>query len=362
MRSVSLGISRQLCPSTLLGLPGLLPPPRAPPPPLRPLPSLHRCVSIRGFLCEAERWGAAWGRGSRGSPHSRHQNSAKARSVWEQRASQLRLQNLRASCEALYSEMDAEERLRFATSRHLRPDMKTHLDRPLVVEPGRDGARGPAGGKARPEGAEAAEGVDPPRRHHRHRDRDRDKAAAAAPAPAPAGEQDTADATKAEGGEPGAREERARPRRSRSKEAAGPRESRSERGRGPGPDGGRRHHRRGSPEEAAEREPRRHRAHRHVPEPGREGAAPGAKGERRARHRGGPRAGPREAESGEEPARRHRTRHKAPSAHEEAEKEGEVGDRDEDKELRNHQPRRVSAGAGGGAGAVVTGPDVPTSP
>uniref|UniRef100_A0A8C6F9D7 Voltage-dependent N-type calcium channel subunit alpha n=1 Tax=Monodon monoceros TaxID=40151 RepID=A0A8C6F9D7_MONMO len=272
---------------------------------------------------------------------ARHQNSAKARSVWEQRASQLRLQNLRASCEALYSEMDAEERLRFATSRHLRPDMKTHLDRPLVVEPGRDGARGPAGGKARPEGAEAAEGADPPRRHHRHRDRDRDKAAA----PAPAGEQDTADATKAEGGEPGAREERARPRRSRSKEAAGPREARSERGRGPGPDGGRRHHRRGSPEEAAEREPRRHRAHRHVPEPGREGAAPGAKGERRARHRGGPRAGPREAESGEEPARRHRTRHKAPSAHEEAEKEaaaekeGEVGDRDEDKELRNHQPR-----------------------
>ncbi|MXQ97878.1 hypothetical protein E5288_WYG003982 [Bos mutus] len=94
----------------------------------------------------------AWG------PHlSRQQNSAKARSVWEQRASQLRLQNLRASCEALYSEMDPEERLRFATSRHLRPDMKTHLDRPLVVEPGRDGARGPAGGKARPEGGEAGE-------------------------------------------------------------------------------------------------------------------------------------------------------------------------------------------------------------
>uniref|UniRef100_A0A8D0UF11 Voltage-dependent N-type calcium channel subunit alpha-1B n=1 Tax=Sus scrofa TaxID=9823 RepID=A0A8D0UF11_PIG len=88
---------------------------------------------------------------------ARQQNSAKARSVWEQRASQLRLQNLRASCEALYSEMDPEERLRFATSRHLRPDMKTHLDRPLVVEPGRDGARGPAGGKARPEGTEAAE-------------------------------------------------------------------------------------------------------------------------------------------------------------------------------------------------------------
>uniref|UniRef100_A0A452DTN0 Voltage-dependent N-type calcium channel subunit alpha n=1 Tax=Capra hircus TaxID=9925 RepID=A0A452DTN0_CAPHI len=252
---------------------------------------------------------------------TRQQNSAKARSVWEQRASQLRLQNLRASCEALYSEMDPEERLRFATSRHVRPDMKTHLDRPLVVEPGRDGARGPAGGKARPEGGEAGEAADPPRRHHRHRDRDRDKAAA------PAGEPDRADAPKAEGGDPGAREERARPRRSRSKEAAG---------RGLGPDGGRRHHRRGSPEEAAEREPRRHRAHRHAPEPSREGA-PGSKGERRARHRGGPRAGPREAESGEEPARRHRARHKAPPALEEAEKEAEAEDRD--KEPRNHQPR-----------------------
>uniref|UniRef100_A0A8C4M1H9 Voltage-dependent N-type calcium channel subunit alpha n=1 Tax=Equus asinus asinus TaxID=83772 RepID=A0A8C4M1H9_EQUAS len=223
---------------------------------------------------------------------ARQQNSAKARSVWEQRASQLRLQNLRASREALYSEMDPEERLHYATTRHLRPDMKTHLDRPLVVEPGREGARGPAGGKARPEGGEASEGADPPRRHHRHRDK----------APAPAGEQDRAEAPKADGGEPGGR-----PHRSRSKE------TRSERGRGPGSEGGRRHHRRGSPEEAAEREPRRHRAHRHAPDQGKEG-------ERRARHRG-PRAGPREAESGEEPARRHRARHKALPAHEDAEKE-----------------------------------------
>uniref|UniRef100_A0A8C4M574 Voltage-dependent N-type calcium channel subunit alpha n=1 Tax=Equus asinus asinus TaxID=83772 RepID=A0A8C4M574_EQUAS len=237
------------------------------------------------------------------------QNSAKARSVWEQRASQLRLQNLRASREALYSEMDPEERLHYATTRHLRPDMKTHLDRPLVVEPGREGARGPAGGKARPEGGEASEGADPPRRHHRHRDK----------APAPAGEQDRAEAPKADGGEPGGR-----PHRSRSKE------TRSERGRGPGSEGGRRHHRRGSPEEAAEREPRRHRAHRHAPDQGKEG-------ERRARHRG-PRAGPREAESGEEPARRHRARHKALPAHEDAEKEAAeresgVEDRDKDKEV-----------------------------
>ncbi|KAM5328117.1 voltage-dependent N-type calcium channel subunit alpha-1B isoform 1-T1 [Glossophaga mutica] len=254
----------------------------------------------------------------------RQQNSAKARSVWEQRASQLRLQNLRASCEALYSELDPEERLRFATSRHLRPDMKTHLDRPLVVEPG---ARGSAGGKARPEGTDAMDGADPPRRHHRHRDKDK--------AAAPAAEQDRADVSKTEGAEPAAREERARAHRSRSKEAAGTREVRSERGRGAGPEGGRRHHRRGSPEEATEREPRRHRVHRHAPDAGRE---------RRARHRGGPRAGPREAESGEEPARRHRARHRAPPVHEDAEKEaaekeGEADDLDKEKEPRAPQPQ-----------------------
>ncbi|XP_069333301.1 voltage-dependent N-type calcium channel subunit alpha-1B isoform X2 [Eulemur rufifrons] len=295
---------------------------------------------------------------------ARQQNSAKARSVWEQRASQLRLQNLRASCEALYSEMDPEERLRYATTRHLRPDMKTHLDRPLVVEPGREGPRGPPG-KARPEGAEATEGADPPRRHHRHRDKD--KTPATAPAP---GDQDRADAPRAESGEPGGREERVRPHRSHSKEAAGPQEARGERARGPGPEGGRRHHRRGSPEEAGEREPRRHRAHRHASDQGKDGAASGAKSERRARHRGGPRAGPREPESGEEPARRHRTRHKALPAHEAAEKEAaekeaaekeaEVPEVDKEKEVRNHQPKELhcdlEAGGMMGVGPVHTLP------
>ncbi|KAM5259706.1 voltage-dependent N-type calcium channel subunit alpha-1B isoform 5-T5 [Hipposideros larvatus] len=260
-------------------------------------------VSIAAFVKHTR--GTVSRSSSVSSVNSPQQSSAKARSVWEQRASQLRLQNLRASCEALYSELGPEERLRYATARHLRPDMKTHLDRPLVLEPGPGGARGLPAGKARPEGADA------PRRHHRHRDRDK----APAPAPAPAGEQDPADAPKAEGGEPVARDERARPHRSRSKEA------RSERGRGPGPEGG-----------------RRHRAHRHAPDPGKEGSAPGAKGERRARHRG-PRAGGREAEGGEEPARRHRARHRAPPAREDAQKDGEAEARDTAKELRNHQPK-----------------------
>lgn len=297
--------------------------PSLPPCPV-PASSLHRSVSIRGCSRETER---RLGRHSPPSPCSRQQNSAKARSVWEQRASQLRLQNLRASCEALYSEMDPEERLRYATTRHLRPDMKTHLDRPLVVEPGRDAPRAPSAAKARLEGGEAPESADPPRRHHRHRDKDKTVAPLT-------GEQDRADAPRAESGEPGLREERARPRRSRSKEAPGTQEVRVERSRGPCPEGGRRHHRRGSPEEA-EREPRRHRAHRYVPEQCKDG-----KGERRARHRAGPRAGPREAESGEEPVRRHRARHKALPAPEPPEKEApekETGDAE--KEIRNHQPK-----------------------
>lgn len=257
---------------------------------------------------------------------ARQQNSAKARSVWEQRASQLRLQNLRASCEALYSEMDPEERLRYASTRHVRPDMKTHMDRPLVVEPGRDGLRGPVGSKSKPEGTEATESADLPRRHHRHRDRD--KTSATAPA---GGEQDRTEST-----ETGAREERARPRRSHSKETPGAdTQVRCERSR--------RHHRRGSPEEATEREPRRHRAHRHAQDSSKEGTAPVLvpKGERRARHRG-PRTGPREAENNEEPTRRHRARHKVPPTlqppeREAAEKESNAVEGD--KETRNHQPK-----------------------
>ncbi|CAN0250551.1 unnamed protein product [Lampetra planeri] len=59
----------------------------------------------------------------------------KPRSVWEQRTNELRRINLRASSEALYSELDPEERRRFASSLHIRPDMKSHLDRPLTVSP-----------------------------------------------------------------------------------------------------------------------------------------------------------------------------------------------------------------------------------
>uniref|UniRef100_A0A7N5KKF0 Voltage-dependent P/Q-type calcium channel subunit alpha n=1 Tax=Ailuropoda melanoleuca TaxID=9646 RepID=A0A7N5KKF0_AILME len=62
-------------------------------------------------------------------------NQKPTKSVWEQRTSEMRKQNLLASREALYNEMDPDERWKAAYARHLRPDMKTHLDRPLVVDP-----------------------------------------------------------------------------------------------------------------------------------------------------------------------------------------------------------------------------------
>ncbi|KAK9532840.1 hypothetical protein VZT92_010206 [Zoarces viviparus] len=62
------------------------------------------------------------------------QRSAKAMSVWEQRTNQLRRHNIRTSSEALFNELDPEERLQKSSTLHLHPDMKTHLDRPLVVE------------------------------------------------------------------------------------------------------------------------------------------------------------------------------------------------------------------------------------
>uniref|UniRef100_A0A4X2KZI4 Voltage-dependent N-type calcium channel subunit alpha n=1 Tax=Vombatus ursinus TaxID=29139 RepID=A0A4X2KZI4_VOMUR len=293
---------------------------------------------------------------------AKQQNSAKARSVWEQRTSQIRLHNFQASCEALYSEMDPEERLRYTTTRHIRPDMKTHLDRPLVVEPRREeGVRAPGGKAGAGEGLEATEPTKMPRKHHRHREKEKEKEKEKAGA----GEQEKVEGVREENGESGVanKEERHRQRRSRSKETGGNKEGKCERSRGQ--EGGRRHHRRGSVEDiTTEKEHRRHRAHRHSAEPpGKEGngTVSGAKPERRARHRGGSRSGTREGEpgpkgeNGEEPPRRHKTRHKALSMYDSVEKEpGEKDGEPSEKELRNHQPKenQCEAEASGGMVAI----------
>uniref|UniRef100_A0A8C2UEC1 Voltage-dependent N-type calcium channel subunit alpha n=1 Tax=Coturnix japonica TaxID=93934 RepID=A0A8C2UEC1_COTJA len=274
---------------------------------------------------------------------AKQQNSSKSKSVWEQRTSQIRMHNFRASCEALYNELDPEERVRYATTLHIRPDMKTHLDRPLVVEPRGEGRNNIS--KLSPVDVQEVEqtkvsstdGAEAPRKHHRHRDKEK------------LGEQEKGDVTKDENGESGInnKEERHRQHRSRSKEVeGGSKEGKSDRTRGQ--EGGKRHHRRGSVEEGAEKEHRRHRTHRHSAErQGKEGNGTinGARSERRTRHRGGSRSGNREGEpgskgeNGEEPHRRHRFRSRALSTYdsvekENREKEGETAE----KEHQNHQP------------------------
>lgn len=178
-------------PSTLLGWPGLLPPSSSSrPKSSRPLPSVHRsptCLLLAPPV--KQRREAAQG-AHRRFPHSRQQNSAR-RARCGSSGRPAAAAGLRASCEALYGEMDPEERLR----------------PPLPATCGREDAPGPAacggartgrgagarGQQAGPGGGGGRQGL-PTRR------------AGTPPAPrqgpgqgaAPAGEPDRADTPKAE--------------------------------------------------------------------------------------------------------------------------------------------------------------------
>uniref|UniRef100_A0A8C4L193 Voltage-dependent P/Q-type calcium channel subunit alpha-1A n=1 Tax=Equus asinus TaxID=9793 RepID=A0A8C4L193_EQUAS len=186
-------------------------------------------------------------------------NQKPAKSVWEQRTSEMRKQNLLASREALYSEMDPDERWKAAYARHLRPDMKTHLDRPLVVDPQEN--RNNNTNKSRA-----------PRPHERARDAGRPRV-------------------------PGPRRARGRPPPPCAPARRQPRRPR------------------GVPAHRRRRRARRHRAHRRADEGAEDKADPGGEadgegpegGERRRRHRHGPAAHNADARR-EDRERRHRRR------------------------------------------------------
>uniref|UniRef100_A0A672UKG1 Voltage-dependent P/Q-type calcium channel subunit alpha-1A n=1 Tax=Strigops habroptila TaxID=2489341 RepID=A0A672UKG1_STRHB len=213
-------------------------------------------------------------------------NQKASKSVWEQRTSELRKQNLLASREALYSELDPEERWKVPYARHLRPDMKTHLDRPLVVDPQEN--RNNNTNKTRP--------AEPEPRFGQLRAEELRGRQPRCPDPG--------------GPRPGDPPAAVPGRRPRSTSREPPREPSPERGYGD-PERlkalERRHRagggRSGSPQ--PEREHRRHRAHRRAAEEGEEGGRP----ERRPRHRDGSRPvrGDGDGEHGDgERRRRHR--------------------------------------------------------
>lgn len=209
------------------------------------------------------------------------QRSAKAMSVWEQRTNQLRRHNIRTSSEALFNELDPEERLQKSSTLHLHPDMKTHLDRPLVVEAknGDKPSRSPE--RAWEESGEPRQdGVGDnfhthSRKHHRHRDRN----------------GESRDGGEGRGGRHHTHHSRSRDQNTDSGQI---RERRGESSHSrDGGQGHRHHHQAGSPEEEANDcrggEDRGHR-HHHSHRPPKEGnglMANGAQGERRGRGGGG---------------------------------------------------------------------------
>uniref|UniRef100_A0A3B3YX82 Voltage-dependent N-type calcium channel subunit alpha n=1 Tax=Poecilia mexicana TaxID=48701 RepID=A0A3B3YX82_9TELE len=100
------------------------------------------------------------------------QRSAKSMSVWEQRTNQLRKHNMKTSTEALFNELDPDERLAASSALHLHPDMKTHTDRPLVLED-KNGDQTRAGAPEEAAGPGVRDSFHSRRRHH-HRDRNGD--------------------------------------------------------------------------------------------------------------------------------------------------------------------------------------------
>ncbi|XP_066888760.1 voltage-dependent P/Q-type calcium channel subunit alpha-1A isoform X6 [Kogia breviceps] len=280
-------------------------------------------------------------------------NQKPSKSVWEQRTSEMRKQNLLASREALYNEMDPDERWKASYARHLRPDMKTHLDRPLVVDPQENRNNNTNKSRAAEPTVDQRLGQQRAeeflRKQARYHDRARDPCGSVGlDTRRPwAGSQEAelsregpygreSDHHAGEGGleQPGFWEGEAErgkvcdPHRRHAHRQGCSRESRS-----------------GSPRTGADGEPRRHRAHRR---PGDEG--PEDKADRRSRHREGSRparGGEGEGPDGGERRRRHRLG--PPPAY-----DGDA--RREDKE-RRHRRRKENQGSG----VPVSGPNLSTT-
>uniref|UniRef100_A0A8B9LXK6 Voltage-dependent N-type calcium channel subunit alpha n=1 Tax=Astyanax mexicanus TaxID=7994 RepID=A0A8B9LXK6_ASTMX len=247
--------------------------------------------------------------------------SLKMMSVWEQRTSQIR-KHMRASNEALYSE---ELSPRLASShQHLRPDLTTHLDRPLVVEPRCwDEARNvlPQDPPPDPLTTDPAQSH-PPRKHHRRRERASD---------------DTQENGETTGNSRDGRRHVHHSRSNRDHEGTRCKEGKGERSRSR--EGARRHHhQQGSAEDGrgGEREHRHHHSHRTSREGNGVLSSGGGRSERRSHHRDGSRSGTwdgeRRGEDGTNGGRRkHRQRTCKAQSTLDGEEQMENGEREEGK-------------------------------
>ncbi|XP_006530659.1 voltage-dependent P/Q-type calcium channel subunit alpha-1A isoform X10 [Mus musculus] len=237
-------------------------------------------------------------------------NQKPTKSVWEQRTSEMRKQNLLASREALYG--DAAERWPTPYARPLRPDVKTHLDRPLVVDPQEN--RNNNTNKSR-----APEALRPTARPRESaRDPDARRAWPGSPERAPGREG------------PYGRESEPQQREHAPPREHAPWDADTERAKAG--DAPRRHTHR----PVAEGEPRRHRARR------RPGDEPDDRPERRPRPRDATRPARAADGEGDDGERKRRHRH-GPPAHDDRE--------------RRHRRRKENQGSG----VPVSGPNLSTT-
>ncbi|XP_036972795.1 voltage-dependent N-type calcium channel subunit alpha-1B isoform X3 [Acanthopagrus latus] len=215
------------------------------------------------------------------------QRSAKSMSVWEQRTNQLRRHNMRASSEALFNELDPEERRQMSSALHLHPDMMTHLDRPLVVE-ARDSDKPSRPPEGEWEQDPRQDGLGDnhhanPKKHHRHRDKN----------------GESRDGGDGRGGRHHTHHSRSREKNTETKERRGERSHSRDGGLGH-----RHHHQPGSPDEEANHvqgggeERGHHHHHSHRPPKEENGMiVNGAQGERRGKGGGGDSNGERKGRS-----------------------------------------------------------------
>ncbi|XP_074977774.1 voltage-dependent P/Q-type calcium channel subunit alpha-1A isoform X14 [Caretta caretta] len=293
-------------------------------------------------------------------------NQKSSKSVWEQRTSEMRKHNLLASREALYNEMDPEDQWKVTYARAMRPDIKTHLDRPLVVDPQEN--RNNNTNKTRPSEPSMEQrfsqqrAEDFLRKQARYHERSREFSSSRSY------EQPDAEGLEARRQRGGSKEADLNQdgtyrdldypsQAQESSQEQGYRDSASERIRAVDPhrrhqrcQGGSKESRSGSPRLAeGERDHRRHRAHRRIGEEGGGGRDEGSKVERRLRHREGSRPSCGNVE-GEQPdgERRRRHRHAAQSTY-------DTGGKRDDRE-RRHRRRKENQGP-----SPVPGPNLSTT-
>ncbi|XP_077694299.1 voltage-dependent P/Q-type calcium channel subunit alpha-1A [Eretmochelys imbricata] len=293
-------------------------------------------------------------------------NQKSSKSVWEQRTSEMRKHNLLASREALYNEMDPEDQWKVTYARAMRPDIKTHLDRPLVVDPQEN--RNNNTNKTRPSEPSMEQrfsqqrAEDFLRKQARYHERSREFSSSRSY------EQPDAEGLEARRQRGGSKETDLNQdgtyrdldypsQAHESSQEQGYRDSTSERIRAVDPhrrhqrrQGGSKESRSGSPRLAeGERDHRRHRAHRRIGEEGGGGRDEGSKVERRLRHREGSRPSCGNVE-GEQPdgERRRRHRHAAQSTY-------DTGGKRDDRE-RRHRRRKENQGP-----SPVPGPNLSTT-